>query len=83
MGSREDWIVVAGFLLAACGLFLRIFLMLRASDAQPVNEPVKGARQLLRSFGSRYPKSRLAFLMWICLSAGPALPVAGFLLEFR
>jgi hypothetical protein len=43
MGSREDWIVVAG-----CVRFVSAhFPMMRASDAQPVNEPVKGGRELL------------------------------------
>ncbi len=83
MSSREDWIVVAGFLLAAFGLFLRIVLMMRASDSHPVSEPVKSGRDLLHSYGSKFPKSRLPVLMWTSLSLGLVFLVAGFLLEFR
>ena len=83
MSSKEDWLVVAGFLLAAFGLFLRIVLMMRASDSQPVGDPVKVGRELLHSYESKFPRSRLPLLMWTSLSLGVVLLVAGFLLEFR
>ena len=83
MSSKEDWMVVVGFLLAGFGLLLRIILMMRASDSQPVNEPVKVGRELLHSYTSKFPKSRLPVLMWTSLSLGLVLLVAGFLLEFR
>ena len=83
MNSVTDWIVVSGFLLAGFGLLLRIVLMMRSSDAQPVSADARDGRDLLRSYGTRFPKSRLPLLMWASLSAGLVLLVAGFLLEFR
>ena len=83
MNSITDWTVVSGFLLAGFGLLLRIILMMRSSDAQPVSQGAKDGRDLLRSYGNRFPKSRLPLLMWTSLSTGLILLIAGFLLEFR
>ena len=65
MSSRADWMVVAGFLLAAFGVSLRIFMMMRSSDAHPANVAPKTGRDLLRSYGSTFPKSRLPLAMWV------------------
>jgi uncharacterized membrane protein len=83
MSSGADWMVVAGFLLAALGVSLRIFMMMRSSDAHPANVAPKTGRNLLRSYSSTFPKSRLPLAMWFVLSAGLVLLIAGFLLEFR
>jgi protein-S-isoprenylcysteine O-methyltransferase Ste14 len=83
MSSKFDWMVVAGFLLAALGLFLRILIMMRSSDAHPANATPKVGRELVRSYGSMHPKSKLPLLMWASISAGFILLIAGFLLAFR
>jgi hypothetical protein len=83
MNSKADWIVVAGFLLGAVGVALRIFIMMRSSDAHPANATPKAGRELLRSYGAAHPKSRLTLAMWVSISAGLILLIAGFLLEFR
>jgi hypothetical protein len=83
MTSRADWIVVAGFVLAVLGLGLRILMMMRSSDAHPANAGGKPGRDLLRGYSASYPKSRLPMAMWIALTLGLVLLLAGFLLEFR
>jgi len=83
MTSKADWIVVAGFLLATIGVFLRIFIMMRSSDAYPANAAQPGGLNLLRAFSTAFPKSRLPVAMWISLTAGLVLLIAGLLLEFR
>jgi hypothetical protein len=75
--------VVAGFLLAATGVALRIFIMMRSSDAHPANVAAKGGRELLRSYSTTFPKSRVPLVMWISLSIGLVLLIAGLLLEMR
>jgi hypothetical protein len=82
MSSRADWMVVAGFLLAAFGVTLRIIMMMRSSDARAANVPSTG-RDLLRSYGATFPKSRLPMVMWVALSTGLVLLISGFLLELR
>lgn len=83
MTSTADWIVVAGFLLAIVGLALRVVMMMRSSDAHPANVAAKAGHELLRTYGSSYPRSRMPLLMWIALTLGLILLVAGILLEFR
>ncbi len=83
MSSTADWMVVAGFLLAAFGVTLRIIMMMRSSDAHPANATPKTGRNLLHSYNSTYPSSRLPITMWLALSGGLILLIAGFLLEFR
>jgi hypothetical protein len=80
--TKADWIVVAGFVLAVLGVALRILMMMRASDTRPANATATG-RQLLHSYGTAFPKSRLPLAMWISLSLGLVLLLAGFLLELR
>jgi hypothetical protein len=80
--TKADWIVVAGFVLAVLGVILRILMMMRASDARGANAPATG-RQLLRSYNAAFPKSRLPLAMWISLSLGLVLLLAGLLLELR
>lgn len=83
MTTRTDWIVVVGFLLALLGLVLRVVVMMRASDARPLNlTPLVGG-ELVRSFRVTNPASWLPRLMWASLGSGLALLIAGFLLEFR
>jgi len=81
--SKADWFVVAGFLLALAGLALRIFIMMRSSDAHPANATPRAGRELLKSYSALYPKSRLPLAMWASISLGLVLLIAGFLLEFR
>jgi hypothetical protein len=81
--SKADWIVVAGFLLAVVGLTLRVVMMMRSSDAHPSNVAAKAGHELLRSYSTTYPKSRVPMVMWIALSLGLILLIAGFLLEFH
>jgi uncharacterized membrane protein len=83
MSSAADWMVVAGFLLAALGVSLRIFMMMRSSDAHPLNSVPEGSRNLMRTYSATFPKSRLPLAMSISLTAGLVLLIAGFLLEFR
>ena len=83
MKTLADWIVVAGFLLAAFGLALRIFIMMRSSDCQPVNAFPKNSAGLVRTYSTAFPKSRLPLVMRISLYAGIVLLIAGVLLEFR
>jgi len=82
MSSKADWMVVGGFLLAAFGVTLRIIMMMRSSDARAANVPSTG-RDLLRSYGATFPKSRLPTVMWVALSIGLVLLISGFLIEFR
>ena len=83
MNARADWMVVAGFLLAAVGVGLRIFMMMRSSDLYPAAAAAKGGRELLRSYRNSFPKSRLPIAMWISLGVGLIMLIAGLLLEFR
>ena len=62
MTAKADWIVVAGFVLAVLGVVLRILIMMRASDARSANAAATG-RELLHSYGSTFPKSRLPLEM--------------------
>lgn len=82
MTAKADWLVVAGFVLAMVGVVLRVLMMMRASDAHAPNAPVTG-RQLLRSYSAAFPKSRLPLAMWVSLSLGLVLLIAGFLMELR
>ncbi|HEY4933325.1 MAG TPA: hypothetical protein VII23_17320 [Terriglobales bacterium] len=83
MSSKADWMVVAGFLLAATGMVLRVFMMMRSSDAHPAHVAAKGGRELLRSYSTTFPKSRIPLAMLISLSIGLVLLIAGLLLEMR
>jgi len=83
MGSKADWMVVAGFLLAATGVVLRVFMMMRSSDAHPVHVAAKGGRELLRSYSATFPKSRIPLAMLVSLGVGLVLLIAGLLLEMR
>jgi hypothetical protein len=83
MSSKADWMVVAGFLLAATGVALRTFMMMRSSDAHPAHVAAKGGRELLRSYSTTFPKSRIPLAMMITLSVGLVLLIAGLLLELR
>jgi hypothetical protein len=83
MSSNVDWMVVAGFLLAALGVSLRVIIMMRSSDAHPANAVPKTGRHLLHAYSSAFPKSRLPIAMWLALGGGLVLLIAGFLLEFR
>ncbi|HEY4962796.1 MAG TPA: hypothetical protein VII29_18220 [Terriglobales bacterium] len=83
MSSKADWMVVAGFLLAATGVVLRVFMMMRSSDAHPAQVAAKEGRELLRSYGTTFPKSRIPLLMMVMLSVGLVLLLAGLLLELR
>ena len=81
MTTKADWIVVAGFVLAVVGVALRILMMMRASDARSPNATT--GRELVHSYGATFPKSRLPLAMWISLSLGLVLLIAGLLLELR
>lgn len=83
MSSKADWMVVTGFLLAATGMVLRVFMMMRSSDTHPVHVAAKGGRELLRSYSATFPKSRVPLAMLTSLSVGLVLLIAGLLLEMR
>ena len=83
MTTTADWMVVAGFLLALFGLWLRIFMMMRSSDGHPADAALKDARRLMRIYSTTFPKSRLPLVMWLALTAGLLLLIVGFLLEWR
>ena len=83
MGSKADWMVVAGFVLAATGVVLRVFMMMRSSDTYPAHVAAKGGRELLRSYSTTFPKSRIPLAMTATLSLGMVLLIAGLLLEMR
>jgi ABC-type spermidine/putrescine transport system permease subunit I len=82
MNSKVDWMVVAGFLLTVLGVVLRTVLMMRSSDAKPANVMTTG-REMLRSYSTVFPRSRLPVVMWTSLSIGMVLLIAGVLLELR
>ena len=83
MTTKTDWMVVAGFLLAAFGLALRVFIMMQSSDAHPANATPLSGRNLLKSYSASHPRSRLWRAMWASLGLGLVLLIAGLLLEFR
>lgn len=83
MSTQADWIVVAGFLLTAFGVALRIFIMMRSSDTRTVSASAKDSHSLMRTYSTVFPKSRLPLAMRISLYAGVVLLIAGLLLEFR
>jgi len=83
MNTKADWFVVVGFLSAAVGVSLRIFMTMRYGDAHPVNGASKNRRDITRAYGSAFPKSWLPLAMRISLYTGVVLLIAGFLLEFR
>ena len=83
MTSGADWLVVAGFALAVLGFALRLVMMMRASDAHPVGATAKQGRELLRSYRTTFPKSRLPMAMWIALALGLITLVIGLLLHFQ
>lgn len=83
MDSQADWILVAGFLLAAFGIILRVVLMMRTTDSYPLHATPASGRSLLRAYKDSHPSSKLPHVMWISIAAGFALLLAGFLLEFR
>ncbi len=74
--------VVVGIVLVLVGVGLRILMMMRASDARSPCTTAPG-RELLRSYSTLFPKSRLPLLMWASLSVGLLLLIAGVLLEPR
>lgn len=74
--------MVVGIVLVLVGVGLRIVMMMRASDARPADTTAPG-RELLRSYSTLFPKSRLPLLMWASLSGGLVLLIAGVLLELR
>ena len=83
MSSKADWMVVTGFFLAATGVVLRVFMMMRSSDTHPAHVAAKGGRELLRSYSTTFPKSRIPLAMMATLSLGMVLLIAGLLLEMR
>jgi protein-S-isoprenylcysteine O-methyltransferase Ste14 len=83
MSTLSDWMVVAGFLLAAFGVALRVFIMMRSSDTRSVNVSPNASRNLMRDYSSAFPTSSLPVAMRISLYAGVLLLIAGLLLEFR
>ena len=83
MSSTADWIVVAGFLMAITGVALRIVVMMRASDQHPANAMPPVGKDLVRSYRAANPSSKLPLVVWLSISAGLVLLIAGMLLEFR
>lgn len=83
MSAKADWIVVAGFLLALCGVALRILIMMRSSDARAANLTPLAGGNLVRAYRAANPGSWLPRIMWASVFTGLVLLVAGFLLEFR
>ncbi len=83
MSYKADWMIVAGFLLTVTGVALRIFMMMRSSDAHSANVAAKGGRELLRSYSSLFPKSPVPVVTLATLSVGLVLLIAGLLLEMR
>jgi len=83
MNSAADWIVVSGFLLAVMGVALRIVVMMRSSDANPLTATPLVGRDLVRSYRSARPGSKLPLAMSILIALGSVLLIAGLLLEFR
>ena len=83
MSSPSDWIVVAGFLLAVTGLALRIVIMMRSADANPLTATPLVGKNLVRGYRAAHPASKLPLLMWISIAIGLVLLIAGLLLELR
>ena len=83
MTTHADWIVVAGFLLAALGMALRTVIMMRSAELPASTANALAGRDLLRAYRVFHPQSRLPWLMWVSLSIGLVLLIAGFLLEWR
>lgn len=83
MHASADWMVVAGFFLAGLGVTLRTVILMRCSDVISTTGTMLYGRQLLRAYRLSNPRSKLPLAMWVTLSAGLILLVAGLLLEFR
>lgn len=83
MNSTADWIVVAGFLMAVTGVTLRIVVMMRSSDQHPATAIPPIGKDLIRSYRATNPSSKLPLVMWLAISAGLVLLIAGMLLQFR
>jgi hypothetical protein len=58
-------------------------MMMRSSDTHPAHVAAKGGRELLRSYSTTFPKSRIPLAMTATLSLGMVLLIAGLLLEMR
>jgi hypothetical protein len=83
MSTQADWIVAAGFVLAAFGVALRVFILMRSSDTRPVNASPRKSRNGMGAYNTAFPKSKLPLAMRISLYSGVALLIAGLWLEFR
>jgi uncharacterized membrane protein len=83
MNSTADWIVVAGFLMAITGVALRVVVMMRSSDQHPATASPPAGKNLVRSYRAANPSSKLPLVMWLSVSAGLVLLIAGLLLELR
>ena len=77
MAQAATWFVIVGFLLLALGFVLRTSLMMRSSDATPVNGRILHGRELLRQYRAHFPKSRMPLLMRGALLSGVLLLLAG------
>jgi hypothetical protein len=75
--------MIAGFLLAATGVVLRVFMIMRSSDAHPAHAAAKGKRELLRSYGNTYPKSHVPLAMMTTVGLGLVMLIADLPLEMR
>ena len=83
MNSTADWMVVAGFLMAITGVALRVVVMMRSSDQHPATAIPPVGKALVRAYHTTNPSSKLPLVMWLSMSAGLVLLIAGLLLEFR
>jgi hypothetical protein len=75
--------VVAGFLLCVLGVALRVVIMMRSTDAFPANATPLAGSNLVRAYRISKPTGKLPLAMWVSISAGLILLIAGLLLEFR
>jgi uncharacterized protein (DUF2252 family) len=83
MNSTADWMVVVGFVLTLTGITLRVVVMMRSSDLNPATSSPLVGRALVRAYRAAKPSSKLPWVMWLSISAGLVLLIAGMLLEFR
>lgn len=83
MTSAADWMVVAGFLTAITGVALRIVVMMRSSDQHAASAIPPVGKSLIRTYRDANPSSKLPLVMWLSMSVGLVLLIAGVLLEFR
>jgi len=83
MHTALDWMVVGGFFLLLAGLGLRVTLMMRGNDAVPTSSIPVAGHAAVNSFRAANPGSKWPFVVWVAITIGLILLIAGIALEFH